>query len=409
MHSPARTARSTAPAPPDKAQVLERFLDCGDLHKGFARIHCDNCGDGYLLAFSCKTRCFCPSCHQKRMLVYGEWVQEAVLAPVPHRQFVFTLPKLLRPYFHHRAYLGELCRMIGKRLKQTYREILPDGEAGFIAFVQTFGDLVTFNPHVHVLAADGVFQDNGVFRVLPPPPVELLAEQFRRDVLDFMVEEGAITDDFRERLLSWHHSGFSVHHEVKVKARDTEGQQQLARYMIRAPFSLEKTEYKSGSGMIVYRSKMHQSLKRNYQIMPGAQWLALLLQHVPDKGEHLVRYYGWYSNRSRGMRKQQDEDNPLAVTVDEAPVDPAYQSNARTAWARLIQKVYEVDPMLCPRCGEEMRLMALIEDPPVIEKILKHLHLWDPRPSGPDPPDDDLGWPETSQIPITYGPLPDIA
>ena len=53
--------------------------------------------------------------------------------------------------------------------------------------------------------------------------------------------------------------------------------------------------------------------------------------------------------------------------------------------------------------------MALIEDPPVIEKILRHLHLWDPRLPGPDPPNDDLGWPATSQIPITYGPLPDIA
>ncbi len=59
--------------------------------------------------------------------------------------------------------------------------------------------------------------------------------------------------------------------------------------MIRAPFSLGKTEYKVDSGMIVYRSKMHKSLKRNYQIMPGAQWLELLLQHVPDKGEHLAR------------------------------------------------------------------------------------------------------------------------
>ena len=49
---------------------------------------------------------------------------------------------------------------------------------------------------------------------------------------------------------------------------------------------------------------MHQKLERNYQIMPSAQWLELLLQHVPDQGEHLVRYYGWYSNRSRGVRKQ---------------------------------------------------------------------------------------------------------
>jgi hypothetical protein len=176
------------------------------------------------------------------MLVCGEWVQEEVLAQVPHRQFVFTLPKLLRHYFHRRAYLGELCRMIGKRLKQNYREVLKEGEPGFIAFVQTFGDLVTFNPHIHVLCANGMFKDNGVFRVLgfgflrrptssihavvPPPPVELLAEQFRRDVLDFLVEEGAITDDLRERLLSWQHSGFSVHHDVKVKARDAAGQQQ---------------------------------------------------------------------------------------------------------------------------------------------------------------------------------------
>jgi hypothetical protein len=56
-----------------------------------------------------------------------------------------------------------------------------------------------------------------------------------------------------------------------------------------------------------------------------------------------------------------------------------------------------------------MRMMALIEDPPVIEKILKHLHLWDPRPPGLDPPAGDLGWPDHRQIPITYGPLPDIA
>jgi hypothetical protein len=59
-------------------RVLDRFIDCGDLHKGFARIYCDDCGHDYLLAFSCKTRYFCPSCHQKRMLSYGDWVEEFV-------------------------------------------------------------------------------------------------------------------------------------------------------------------------------------------------------------------------------------------------------------------------------------------------------------------------------------------
>ncbi len=37
-------------------------------------------------------------------------------------------------------------------------------------------------------------------------------------------------------------------------------------------------------------------------LMPGAQWLELLLRHVPDRYEHLVRYVGWYSNRARQVR-----------------------------------------------------------------------------------------------------------
>ena len=61
-------------------------------------------------------------------------------------------------------------------------------------------------------------------------------------------------------------------------------------------------------------------------------------------------------------------------------MDPAFSRAARAAWARLIQKVYEIDPLLCPHCGAEMRLIAQSEDAPVIEKILKHLNRWDPRP-----------------------------
>jgi len=70
---------------------------------------------------------------------------------------------------------------------------------------------------------------------------------------------------------------------------------------------------------------------------------------------------------------------------------------------------YEVDPMLCPHCGAEMRLMALIEDEPVIEKILRHLHLWEPRPPSQAPPTEDIDWPSNSQLPMTHVPLPDIA
>jgi len=66
-------------------QVIYRYLDCGVLANGFARVRCDDCGHEYLLAFSCKRRHFCPSCHQKRVVELGEWLCGNVVKAVPHR------------------------------------------------------------------------------------------------------------------------------------------------------------------------------------------------------------------------------------------------------------------------------------------------------------------------------------
>jgi hypothetical protein len=83
---------------PYVTDVIRRYLDCGDLHFGFARVKCEDCGHEYLLAFSCKRRHFCPSCHQKRVVEFGEWLCEEVLKHVPHRQWVFSPPKADVPY-----------------------------------------------------------------------------------------------------------------------------------------------------------------------------------------------------------------------------------------------------------------------------------------------------------------------
>jgi hypothetical protein len=52
--------------------------------------------------------------------------------------------------------------------------------------------------------------------------------------------------------------------------------------------------------------------------------------------------------------------------------------------------------------------LSVIEEPVVIERILRHLGLWDPRPSSQAPPEDD-DWPVNGQIPLTYESLPAIA
>jgi hypothetical protein len=380
--------------------VLERFLECGDLRCGFARIRCGGCGHDLLLAFSCKTRYFCPSCHQKRVLAYGDWVESSVLRPVPHRQHVFTVPKLIRPFFaYRRSLLGELCRIIARALTQAYGAARPRARAGFILFVQTFGDLANFNPHVHALVADGAFDASGRFIPLPPIPEALLAERLRREVLGLLVRREVIPAPLAGQMLAWRHSGFSVHNQVRVASGDAEGRKSLAGCMLRAPFSLEKTTYDAARGMVIYRSKLHATLKRNFQVMPGVAWLELLCKHVPDRHEHMVRYYGRYSSRTRGAERERPQiETPDAETASQA------RQAAKAAWAKLIRKVYEVDPLLCPKCGAQMRVIALIEDHAVIERILSWLGLWDPLPAcGPSPPD------ERAPPALTYHPVPDIA
>ena len=54
---------------------------------------------------------------------------------------------------------------------------------------------------------------------------------------------------------------------------------------------------------------------------------------------------------------------------------PLSLPEARRRWAELLRRIFEVDPLRCPRCGHEMRIVAFITQPRVIDQILTHLRL----------------------------------
>jgi len=126
-------------------QVIYRYLDCGDLHNGVARVRCGACGHEYLLAFSCKRRHFCPSCHQKRVVEFGEWLCGNVVKAVPHRHIVFSIPKILSHCFlYDRKRLTDLSRCGWESLKPYFTSCSKDCDAvpGAVIAIQTFGDLL---------------------------------------------------------------------------------------------------------------------------------------------------------------------------------------------------------------------------------------------------------------------------
>jgi hypothetical protein len=77
-------------------EVVEKYLRCGDPHYGFARIRCKECGAEYLRAFSCRCRGFCPSCSKRKSLDLAIFLEEELFRPVPHRHWVWSVPKMLR-------------------------------------------------------------------------------------------------------------------------------------------------------------------------------------------------------------------------------------------------------------------------------------------------------------------------
>lgn len=94
--------------------------------------------------------------------------------------------------------------------------------------------------------------------------------------------------------------------------------------------------------------------------------LAEVTQHIPERGEHLVRYYGWYSHRQRGIRKKRERSGQAEsdkLTIDRSALDTPKSATGGTHSARamLIKRVYEVDPLECPHCGGRMKIVSFIE------------------------------------------------
>lgn len=111
-----------------------------------------------------------------------------------------------------------------------------------------------------------------------------------------------------------------------------------------------------------------------------------MCSRIPNKGEQMVGDHGYDSNVSRGKRKEAGADDAVPCLPESQGNEKAFRRNR----ARLIQKIYDVDPLICPKCQGAMRVISSIEDPSAIRAILERLWLWlaraRPPPKIHDPP-----------------------
>ena len=167
--------------------------------------------------------------------------------------------------------------------------------------------------------------------------------------------------------------------------------------------SLRKIRYEPFKGRVLFHTTYSEYFGENTHLFDALDFVAELTQHIPPRRVQLIRRYGLYSSRIKGrwtrmphvaarapegwrashLPEVSDDDDPGFEPLGDG--EEVTVNAGKRAWARLLAKAYEIDPLVCPRCGWEMKIIAVIQDPVDIRDILAHLVKAGRAPPGFDP------------------------
>lgn len=138
---------------------------------------------------------------------------------------------------YDRKLLAKLSRCAWKVLCDYLKSSSGDKDSvpGVVIAVQTFGDFLNFNPHLHVIATDGCFKGDGDFIKSVLPQGKDIEKVFQSEVLKMLKKEGKINQFIIDNMLSWENTGFNVYCGEAIYAEEQESIEKLAQYVVRAP------------------------------------------------------------------------------------------------------------------------------------------------------------------------------
>ena len=170
-------------------------------------------------------------------------------------------------------------------------------------------------------------------------------------------------------------AGFSLHAGVAAKATQRDKLERLCRYICRPPVS-EKRLFVIPRGDIGYSLKTLYRDGATHVIFEPLDFIARLAALVPPPRLNLTRFHGVFApnspyrasitpaHRGRGGRSAKPEP---------AQDRTAPEQQAAMRWAQRLKRVFQVDVETRPKCGGTIKVIASIEGPPIIERILRHL------------------------------------
>lgn len=236
--------------------------------------------------------------------------------------------------------------------------------------------------HFHAVVIDGVFvgEEAGSLPFEETrPTAEALARlqaTLRKRIASLFIGRGQIDQADGEALRRCEHGGdFSLDASVRVEGEDRQGRECLLRYCARPAFAQERLR-QVDTEHLVYESPKPGPRGRVSQILTPLELLDRLAALIPPLQRHRQRYYGVLAPNSplrSAVTALAVAPRPAPAEADAVAEESAVSRAARYAGALLLARIYEVLPLICPKRGGAMRIIAFIDDGKAIRDILLHL------------------------------------
>ena len=221
---------------------------------------------------------------------------------------------ILRAWFRrNRKLLKRMVQSANWAIRSYFIETLgmADGCSGGIYCVHSRGNWFNHHPHVHALVPAGIMKE-GVFHKLKSISSPVFAGLFRARLLKALLDDGVISQQIVDLLLTWnHHSRFHVHARGRIHGADRKAIENVARYMSRAALCVERVRYNRAHDSVTVTKKPFGSSPQEAGSCPAGDLLALLAFHIPAPME----YAGLRRCRPREGRTFLAVARPAAIVV----------------------------------------------------------------------------------------------
>lgn len=280
---------------------VRRVLGCGEIDNGFTFYQCPHCGKYRFVPFRCHSR-FCNSCGVAYQRSRSESISSKLIN-CRHRHIVFTIAEDLRFYFRRdRRLLDILFKSAAQTISDWLYEMNHSRNftSGMVCTLHTFGRDLKWNPHIHMIVTEGALDCNGIWKHIAFFPYIMLRKRWMTSLLSNMKHslDPDIFDihDFKalvNRLYIEKDNGFYVHAPGTDLASTDAIVNYVTRYIGRPVMAQSRITDYDGS-FVSYWYQSHEDNEVHNVREHAFEFIKKLIIHIPEKGFHMLRYYGLY-------------------------------------------------------------------------------------------------------------------